>query len=337
MDIIVTTFTNPFKFFCYVKGAISENVYLDDFTMLDKLSYDVSKVDHGQYVAVMWKNKWTRGIISMENQFLIWLIDHGIFLRPDKDTIYVDLPQRYKTYPSKVFEASIHGVIPVDKVISQECQITNGVTTEWNKGAIEKAQELIKNARNTYFVPLALMKTKYNDVILGDLYLEKPGNRLMNFIQELELWPVFLECNKKAYINNLQNFYTSRRKHRACFVKPNVIDSNMPVMTLETNLVEYNAICVKQPEFSLIQNSEGSSIDGSTVLDIDQKGEKTVYKLTHDEIEKYADMNITLHGREYNALKILVNKIRDLNICERYKDHDLKTIGCGITTRRCLH
>lgn len=64
----------------------------------------------------MWKNKWTRGIISMENRFLIWLIDHGTFLRPDKDTIYVDLPQRYKTYQSIIFEASVHGVVPVDKV-----------------------------------------------------------------------------------------------------------------------------------------------------------------------------------------------------------------------------
>lgn len=48
MDIVITTFTNPFSFFCYVKGAISENINLDDYTTFDKLSYDVSNVNHGQ-------------------------------------------------------------------------------------------------------------------------------------------------------------------------------------------------------------------------------------------------------------------------------------------------
>lgn len=64
----------------------------------------------------MWKNKWTRGIVIMETQFLIWLIDYGIFLRPNNETVYIDLPPDYRKCPSKVFEASLHGVTPVDKV-----------------------------------------------------------------------------------------------------------------------------------------------------------------------------------------------------------------------------
>lgn len=69
-----------------------------------------------QHVAVMWNKKWARGVVSMENQVLIWLLDYGIFLRPNDKTI-VDLPIEYRKLPTKVFEASIHGVVPVDKVI----------------------------------------------------------------------------------------------------------------------------------------------------------------------------------------------------------------------------
>lgn len=70
-----------------------------------------------QNVAVMWNKKWARGVVTMENQVLIWLLDYGIFLRPNDKTIYVDLPKEYRKLPTKVFEASIHGVVPVDKVI----------------------------------------------------------------------------------------------------------------------------------------------------------------------------------------------------------------------------
>lgn len=52
----------------------------------------------------------------MESQFLIWLIDYGIYLRPDDKTVYVNLPATHKSHPTKIFEASIHGVAPVDKV-----------------------------------------------------------------------------------------------------------------------------------------------------------------------------------------------------------------------------
>lgn len=64
----------------------------------------------------MWENKWARGVISMQSQFLIWLIDYGIFLRPNENTIFIDLPSEYRKLPTKIFEASIHGVAPLDKV-----------------------------------------------------------------------------------------------------------------------------------------------------------------------------------------------------------------------------
>lgn len=64
----------------------------------------------------MWKDKWVRGVISMEDQFLIWLVDYGLYLRPTEKTVYTKLPLEYKRYPSKVFEASIHGVVPITQV-----------------------------------------------------------------------------------------------------------------------------------------------------------------------------------------------------------------------------
>lgn len=66
----------------------------------------------------MWKNQWVRGIVTMESQFLIWLIDFGLYLRPTENMAFIDLPTKYKKLPSHVFEASIHGVMPVDKVSS---------------------------------------------------------------------------------------------------------------------------------------------------------------------------------------------------------------------------
>lgn len=52
----------------------------------------------------------------MESQCLIWLIDFGIYLRPNEKTVFISLPPEYKKLPTKVFEASIHGVMPLDKV-----------------------------------------------------------------------------------------------------------------------------------------------------------------------------------------------------------------------------
>lgn len=55
-------------------------------------------------------------MINMETQFLIWLVDFGFYLRPDDKTVFIKLPAEHKTHPTKIFEASIHGVTPVDKV-----------------------------------------------------------------------------------------------------------------------------------------------------------------------------------------------------------------------------
>lgn len=54
-------------------------------------------------------------MISMETQFLIWLVDFGFYLRPDDIPVFISLPAEHKIHPTKIFEASIHGVTPVDK------------------------------------------------------------------------------------------------------------------------------------------------------------------------------------------------------------------------------
>lgn len=52
----------------------------------------------------------------METQFLIWLVDYGFYLRPDDKTVFINLATEHKMYPTKIFEASIHGVTPLNKV-----------------------------------------------------------------------------------------------------------------------------------------------------------------------------------------------------------------------------
>lgn len=96
-------------------------------------------------------------------------------------------------------------------------------------------------------------------------------------------------------------------------------------MTVSTTLSEYSTICAEAPKFE----PESGSEDGSTVIDYrgKDKQEKRAYKLTPEEIEKYSCMYVKLNGREYNVLNVLLNKARDLNMCERYKDHDLKSAG----------
>lgn len=71
-----------------------------------------------QYVAVLLEGRWARGIVLVENQVKIWLVDHGTYIRPTESTVFVDLPAEYKKLPSKVFEASIHGVTPIGLVSS---------------------------------------------------------------------------------------------------------------------------------------------------------------------------------------------------------------------------
>lgn len=76
--------------------------------------------------------------------------------------------------------------------------------------------------------------------------------------------------------------------------------------------------------------------DGSTVLAADgkYKKDKSAYRLTPAEIEKYSNMYVKIVNREFNVLNVLRNKIRDLDMCERYKNHDLKSVGRANVHRR---
>ncbi|CAG9784573.1 unnamed protein product [Diatraea saccharalis] len=332
MNIVITTFKDPFSFFCLSEQNGKDIDFIENCVEPSNFPYsskiEVADVCHGQYVAVMWKNKWVRGLVTMESQFLIWLIDYGCYLRPNDKTVYTELPSEFKKFPTKVFEASIHGVAPVDRQMTDDCEIKNEIATTWTAGAIEKAQTLIANASKIYFVPIALMSTKANDIVIGDLYLVLGHERVVNIVDELQLWPVFLEKNKSAYIENLLNNYTSRRKHRACLLKPALPNSEIPTMTFDTTLEEYDAICAAAPQFETAQECSDVSEEGSTVVDyVQNKTEKDVCKLTAAEIEKYSHTYVSFAGQKYNVLNVLCNKIRDLKICEKYKDHDLKSVG----------
>ncbi|XP_013200405.1 uncharacterized protein LOC106142991 [Amyelois transitella] len=343
--ITITTFTNPFSFHCFIDNdnknvSLTNNIESNDILCINKLNPEISNLQHGQYVAVMWQNKWARGIVSMEAQFLIWLIDYGIYLRPDCNTVYVDLPLDYKKLPTKVFEASIQGVTPVDKELSETCQIKNVTSRDWNKGAIDRAKELIASAKKVYFIPMAMLSTMHNDIILGDLYLQDSIKGTFNIIDELELWPIFLERNVETFVQNMPYHYSSRRRHRANLLKPHLANILLPTISLTISLEDYKKLCINLPcpdTASAVSTSQcnSDSEDGSTVIEYggNYKKEKKLFKLTPTEIEKYCNMYVVVHGREYNVLNVLLNKTRDLNMCERYKDHDLKSIGRGITGR----
>ncbi|KAJ0181694.1 hypothetical protein K1T71_002416 [Dendrolimus kikuchii] len=306
MNVIITSFTNPFSFFCITNT--NENELLQTVEPNEELTYEritVSNADHGQYVAVMWRDKWVRGVISMEDQFLIWLIDYGLYIRPTEKTVYTKLPLEYKKYPSKVFEASIHGVVPITQILNTDCQIENVIDNKWTKAAIAKAKESIMSALNVYFQPIALLSYKDNNVVIGDLYLRFQNKEIINIVDILEMWPVYLHKNKEVYIKDLSIYYTTRRRHRACVLKPVFPNLDFPVISLQTALEEYNDICSKNPPFNSETQNVSDCEDGSTVLDVNGAYKKTenTFKLTTDEIEKYSTMFITVHGREYNVLQ----------------------------------
>lgn len=338
MNIQITTFTNPFSFFCVNEDyrKYNNDLTLESDSDLCKNSINTSKIAnlcHGQNVAVMWNKKWARGVVTMENQVLIWLLDYGIFLRPNDKTIYVDLPKEYRKLPTKVFEASIHGVVPVDKVLTEDCQIKNYATTTWTKGCIERCQEMIKNATRILFQPIALLSTSHNHVVIGDLFLEIEEKGIVNIIDELQCWPVFLERNNEAYITNLMKLYTSQRKHRLCSLKPEIPNFDLAEITLQTTLEEYNEILEKCSKFENFLENDSLSGDSSTVESVAPSKDKSAYKISPEELEKYANKYVIINGSKYNVLSILMNKARDLSICERYKDHDLKSIGRGYSYR----
>lgn len=132
---------------------------------------------------------------------------------------------------------------------------------------------------------------------------------------------------------DLSTFYSSRRQHRACLLKPELPIKNLPTMTTETSLVQYNAICDKAEPFDT-NESDSSSAGGSSVTYIEnvRDSPNKQLKLTPSELEKYSKEYITVAGREYNVLTVLLNKARDLYMCEKYKD--AKSIGRATTRIR---
>ncbi|XP_063838906.1 uncharacterized protein LOC135087969 [Ostrinia nubilalis] len=329
MNVTVTTFINPWSFFCIKEEDKKSNDLFENPVETQHVNGSLtglSDVKNEEYIAVMWKDKWVRGVVKVDTQFLIWLIDYGIYIWPNEKTVHVKLPPEHMNYPTKVFEASIHGVTPMDKDLTYDCEIKNCVTNEWTAGSIEKARSLITSADHVYFLPIALLTTKDNDVVLGDLYLDLKGKGIVNIIDELELWPVFLQKNKAVYIENLSINYTSHRKHLGCKLKPAFADSDLPTMSLNTTYEEYSDICAGAPQLETVEECHSSSGEGSTVLEYGIAREP-MYTLSPSDMEKYSHMYITVCGREYNVLNVLTNKMRDLNMCEQYKDHDLKRVG----------
>lgn len=128
--------------------------------------------------------------------------------------------------------------------------------------------------------------------------------------------------------------YTSRRKHRLCSLKPEIPDFDLAEITLQTTLEEYNEILEKCPKLENFLETDSLSGDDSTVVEsVAPTKDKSAYKISPEDIEKYANKYVIINGCKYNVLSILINKARDLSICERYKDHDLKSVGRGYSYR----
>lgn len=127
--------------------------------------------------------------------------------------------------------------------------------------------------------------------------------------------------------------YTSRRKHRLCSLKPEIPNFNLAEITLQTTLEEYNEIIEKCPKLENFLENESLSGDSSTEESVGPSKDKSACKISPEELEKYANKYVIIKGCKYNVLSILMNKARDLSICERYKDHDLKSIGRGYSYR----
>lgn len=124
-------------------------------------------------------------------------------------------------------------------------------------------------------------------------------------------------------------YYNSHRKHRACILKPELDDFEIPAISLDMSLEEYNDICEKAPVFDDHVSSSSTSIDSSTSSKSgsNNKQKHHLRKWTAEEIDEYAHMLVTIHGRKYNVLHLLLNKLADLHMCKKYRDHDLKSVG----------
>lgn len=133
------------------------------------------------------------------------------------------------------------------------------------------------------------------------------------------------------YFSDLEKFYSNRKLHRACSLKPELPLKSLPTITTQITLAEYRAICDKVEQLSLEEDSDIDSVGGSSVTYIENTnldGPKHL-KLTEHEIEQYSNQYIVVNGREYNLLTVLINKARDLYLCELYKD--AKSVGRATT------
>ncbi|XP_063529792.1 uncharacterized protein LOC134741004 [Cydia strobilella] len=329
MEVQVTHLQNPFSFFLKKKGNENDRPLKDEDRCHLQNTYlkkQWSDVNHGKYVAVWHNSKWIRGIVHMETQVLIWLVDYGYYVRPDESMVYVDLALEFKKLPTKVFEASIHGVVPKDIGCTKYCAIKGVIATTWNDGSIKNSQNIINQSRAIYFVPIALLCTKGNDVVLGDLYVDTPSQGMVNFIDLLELWPVHLQRNPAVYIQNISTFYSSRRKHHACILKP-VMPRELPVVTSATITAnQYETIVKNAPQLELADKSDNTSSDECSTVVTNNRQHNY---LTADEIEEYSKKYIKINGIQHNVLNIIINKCHDLSMCERYKDK--KSVGRATT------
>lgn len=116
-------------------------------------------------------------------------------------------------------------------------------------------------------------------------------------------------------------------------MKPELPNKNLPSMSPETTLAEYSAIC-DMVEPLCTQDEEdcdAHSVGGSSVTYIENSENvpNKKLKLTTSEIEKYSNEYLNVGGREYNVLRVLMNKARDLYMCERYKD--ARSVGRATT------
>lgn len=130
-------------------------------------------------------------------------------------------------------------------------------------------------------------------------------------------------------ISDLPIYYNRHCKHRACVLKPEFNKFKIPAISLGISLPEYNDICENTPVFEDQLNNSLTSIDSSTSLEggSNKKQKYHLHKWTADKIEECAYTSVTMYGKKYSVLHLLLNKLADLNMCKKYRDHDLKSVG----------
>ncbi|GBP38039.1 hypothetical protein EVAR_95164_1 [Eumeta japonica] len=83
---------------------------------------------------------------------------------------------------------------------------------------------------------------------------------------------------------------------------------------------------LKVPSFQYIDDDSGTTVTRNGI-------KEELVKLTAEEKQRYATMTIEINGEKLNALFVLQNKIRDLNMCEKYKKYEGRSFGRGFTKR----